>query len=231
MSYRDDEQALRSYLGDLDRQLAALDERAAELAGVDAERARLGREATRLRTELEVHAARRRPVRLDALRVAAPCKERWDDMRGDAVSRHCQRCDQPVFNLSAMSRDQAEAFLAERVGPSAGACVRFYRRADGTVMTADCAPGARRRQRGLAAAAGLLASAAAGAGLLAHGAASPTRAVDAASWLEDPPEPPPEHFTMGAVAEFELPPPPPPPPPAVETAIPACPPVQGPLPR
>jgi hypothetical protein len=58
--------------------------------------------------------------------------------------RLCAGCDRQVFNLSEMTRDEAEALLATRgIKP----CVRFYRRADGTVKTTDCAPGARRSHR------------------------------------------------------------------------------------
>ena len=79
------------------------------------------------------------------VRIGFACKERWEDMVGDERVRDCRRCDRPVFNLSAMTRAEAEAVLATRgVTP----CVRFYRRPDGTVMTRDCpigAPPARRR--------------------------------------------------------------------------------------
>ena len=66
------------------------------------------------------------------------------DMTGDNRVRVCNGCDRPVFNLSEMTRDQAEAVLATRgIKP----CVRFYRRVDGTVMTADCPTKVRRSHR------------------------------------------------------------------------------------
>ena len=75
------------------------------------------------------------PFKLAKLRIASPCKERWADMTGDERVRVCNGCERPVFNLSEMTRDQAEAVLATRgIKP----CVRFYQRVDGTVMTADC---------------------------------------------------------------------------------------------
>lgn len=58
-------------------------------------------------------------------------------MRGDDRVRFCDVCAQNVFNLSAMARDEAEWLVAEHEGKL---CVRFYRRADGTVQTEDCAP-------------------------------------------------------------------------------------------
>jgi hypothetical protein len=48
---------------------------------------------------------------------------------------------QNVYNLSAMTAEQAAALLRER---ERAPCVRLYRRWDGTVMTADCPVGVRR---------------------------------------------------------------------------------------
>jgi hypothetical protein len=56
-------------------------------------------------------------------------------MAGDEQVRFCTRCQQKVFNLSAMTAEQATTLLAQREG---ALCVRFYRRQDGTFMTADC---------------------------------------------------------------------------------------------
>jgi len=79
--------------------------------------------------------ARRVPVRLANLKVAMPCRERWDHMVGDDRVSMCDRCDKPVFNLSEMTHKEAETVLAARGVPP---CMRFFRRADGTVKTADC---------------------------------------------------------------------------------------------
>ncbi|MCB9598249.1 MAG: hypothetical protein H6719_36385 [Sandaracinaceae bacterium] len=78
-----------------------------------------------------------RRVHLDILDVKDPCEESWAAMRGDDVSRFCGMCHQNVYNLSEMDRADAERFVAEAEGR---VCVRFYRRADGTVVTSDCAP-------------------------------------------------------------------------------------------
>lgn len=86
-------------------------------------------------------------MRLENLRLGFACKERWEDMTGDEHVRACAACDRQVFNLSAMTRDEAEALLATR---GLTPCVRFYRRPDGTVMTSDCPTGTRRRSRSLA---------------------------------------------------------------------------------
>jgi hypothetical protein len=79
---------------------------------------------------------------LDNLRVAAPCDVAWDDMVGNGRVRHCDSCQNQVFNISAMSRADAEVLLRER---SENVCVRFYRRFDGTIMTRDCSVGVRLR--------------------------------------------------------------------------------------
>lgn len=73
----------------------------------------------------------------DGLRVtvASPCTESWDAMVGNARVRHCSRCDRDVFNLSALSLAEIHALLTEH---GQRPCVRFYRRKDGTMLTADC---------------------------------------------------------------------------------------------
>jgi hypothetical protein len=101
-------------------------------------------ELSNMRQHLARGGDRSAPFRLANVRIASPCKQRWADMIGDDRVRVCHGCDRPVFDLSEMTREQAEAVLAARgITP----CVRFYRRPDGTVMTADCRTGARRSRR------------------------------------------------------------------------------------
>lgn len=57
-------------------------------------------------------------------------------MVGDERVRHCAECNLNVYNLSAMTERQVHALIAERSGQRL--CTRFYRRADGTVLTQDC---------------------------------------------------------------------------------------------
>ena len=47
---------------------------------------------------------------LDGMRVASPCSAAWDEMEGDERSRFCRHCAKRVFNLSAMTREQAVAY-------------------------------------------------------------------------------------------------------------------------
>jgi len=93
---------------------------------------------------------------LDLIEIASPCTASWDEMTGDERVRHCRQCKLNVYNLSEMRREEAESFMRERTGRT---CVRFYRRADGTLLTRDCPVGVRalrqRFVRAVAALAGL----------------------------------------------------------------------------
>jgi hypothetical protein len=82
---------------------------------------------------------------LSNVKVASPCPADWDRMIGDERVRFCGQCQLNVFNLSAMTRDQAESVIA---GAEGRLCVRFYRRKDGSILTQDCPVGLRAiRQR------------------------------------------------------------------------------------
>lgn len=155
MAHRDHEPAGPPRPGDdLPAELSHLEARLAGPDGPGTDRARLIDELSRVREGLAHRADRHAPLRLADLRIASPCRERWADMVGDDRVRVCHGCDRPVFDLSEMTEEEAEAVLATRgITP----CVRFYRRADGTVMTADCPTGARRSRR-LAVVAGTVAA-------------------------------------------------------------------------
>ncbi len=77
---------------------------------------------------------------LDQIKIASPCTADWEQMQGDDRVRFCGECKKNVFNLSAMTRRDAEALLRETNG---NLCTRLYRRTDGTVLTADCPVGIR----------------------------------------------------------------------------------------
>ena len=69
------------------------------------------------------------------VQVAAPCKVDWDQMLGDDRVRFCGQCSLNVYNLSSMTRADAEALIARTEGRL---CVKFYRRFDGSIITQDC---------------------------------------------------------------------------------------------
>lgn len=114
------------------------------------------------RTLEEAQARARLPV-LDNIRVAAPCSADWAKMTGDDRVRHCGDCNKNVFDLSALTRDEAEALILEKQGRL---CVRYYQRADGTILTKDCRVGVARRRKRRLIAAGAAALLAGGGGVL-----------------------------------------------------------------
>lgn len=61
-------------------------------------------------------------------------------MIGDERVRFCGQCEINVYNLSALTRAQAENLIA---GTEGRLCVRFYRRKDGSIITQDCPVGLR----------------------------------------------------------------------------------------
>lgn len=75
---------------------------------------------------------------LNDVRIASPCTMEWKDMTGGDRVRHCAACQKNVFNLSGMKRQEALDLLRATEGKI---CARFYRRKDGTILTADCPVG------------------------------------------------------------------------------------------
>lgn len=95
------------------------------------------------------------PFELDSLRVASPCSVAWESMQGDARSRFCATCRLNVYDLSSLTREEAVELVARKEGRL---CVRFYRRADGTVLTRDCPVGLAALRRRVAALCGTAAA-------------------------------------------------------------------------
>ena len=75
---------------------------------------------------------------LDNIRVASPCPAAWDQMFGDERRRFCSESKLNVYNLSGMTRREAENLLLNSEGRL---CIRYFRQADGTVLTKDCPVG------------------------------------------------------------------------------------------
>ena len=72
------------------------------------------------------------------IRIASPCSADWNQMIGDERRRFCGECKLNVYNLSGMTRYDAENLLRVSEGRL---CVRYFQRNDGTVLTADCPVG------------------------------------------------------------------------------------------
>lgn len=75
---------------------------------------------------------------LKDLKVASPCPANWGEMYGGERKRFCGGCQMNVYNLSGMTKAEAENLI---LGSEGRLCVRFYQRADGTVITKDCPVG------------------------------------------------------------------------------------------
>lgn len=78
---------------------------------------------------------------LDEVMIAAPCNLAWDEMPGDDRVRHCTGCSKNVYNISAMTKSEAEQFLEQN---GTRECMRLYRRVDGTIVTDNCPVGLRK---------------------------------------------------------------------------------------
>ena len=61
-------------------------------------------------------------------------------MQGTSTVKHCQDCNKNVYNLSLLTRAEANNLIIEKEGKL---CVQLYKRFDGTVLTADCPKGLR----------------------------------------------------------------------------------------
>jgi len=89
--------------------------------------------------------------RIDALlgdvEVASPCTADWNGMAGDDQVRFCGLCQKNVYNFAGMTRLEIFELLATTDG---SVCGRFYKRPDGTLLTADCPIGRTERARRMA---------------------------------------------------------------------------------
>jgi hypothetical protein len=84
------------------------------------------------------------PFSLEQIEIASPCSADWNEMTGSDQVRFCGSCQLNVYNLSAMTRQQAETLFQEKEGRL---CVRLYKRQDGTVITQDCPVGLKIRHQ------------------------------------------------------------------------------------
>lgn len=201
--------ALRAYHAKLERDLAELEVRRAEQPGLAAAASEVARQLRESQALLDDHVRRRRLPMLEAAKIASPCPARWEDMVGDEHTRFCVGCQKTVFNLSALTAEEAEALLAAH--GEGGLCARLYRRPDGTVLTRDCPVGVRRkrlrgvRALGLAAAFGAAITAVADDDRACPAAvfAVPVPPVARPQRVEQAPFPF-EHFLLGAVGSAEV---------------------------
>ncbi len=213
--YRNDIGALRDRKDSLEREIAQLKQERSRLEELRSREEELERELAAVAQRLGASHAKRALPTLDQLRVASPCSASWDEMRGDERVRFCTSCAKNVYNLSAMPREDAERLLQERVGKGAEGnelCVRFYQRADGTIMTADCPVGVKKKRRKQ------LALSVAGAGVMALAATTTvSRTTVVMGGMHMPP--PDGADRVPPVMDESAPPTPPSPPPTAPTEI------------
>jgi flagella basal body P-ring formation protein FlgA len=100
-------------------------------------------------------------MQLNEIKVASPCPVAWNSMSGDNKVRFCGSCHMNVYNISDMSREEAERLIQKTEGRL---CVRYYKRKDGTILTRDCPVGLKLIKQKFAWAAGVVAAAFAGLG-------------------------------------------------------------------
>jgi len=131
--------------------LEALNARHEALSTEVAHKSRELAQAAQLLDEAKTRA--RLPV-LDNIRVATPCNADWENMLGDERVRACGDCKKNVFNISTLTRDEAQALIIEKQGKL---CVRYFQRHDGTILLKDCSIGVGRRRKRKVVAAGIAA--------------------------------------------------------------------------
>jgi len=147
-----------------------------DIEAIAARKQRLASEVEAKQRELEATARQLDKIKAKAklpvlpnIRVASPCTADWNAMTpADADServRHCGSCNKNVYNLSQMTRDEAEALILAQEGRL---CIRYYQRKDGTILLKDCtvAVANGRKRRLIAAGAAALLGSGAGAALL-----------------------------------------------------------------
>jgi len=75
---------------------------------------------------------------LDNLQIDSPCNAHWDSMSGNDEVRFCGHCDLSVYNISTMTRRDAELLVAKSNGKL---CIKYVRRSDGSLVSGDQASG------------------------------------------------------------------------------------------
>ena len=74
----------------------------------------------------------RKETILDRILIPSPCPAEWDSMTGNRRQRFCQECNKTVYNLSAMTREEAEALVARFAGRL---CARVERDTSGVTIS------------------------------------------------------------------------------------------------
>lgn len=75
---------------------------------------------------------------LNMQRPAAPCRSRWENMKGDDRVRFCSHCRLNVFDLDGLDVGSAGNLVQANDGAPGE---RLYRRPDGRLLTQNCPVG------------------------------------------------------------------------------------------
>jgi hypothetical protein len=75
-----------------------------------------------------------RLICLEQIEIEQNCPASWNRMEGNDVARFCDHCEKHVYDLSAMTRTDAERLVCEKAG---NLCAQFRRDPTGEVMTLD----------------------------------------------------------------------------------------------
>ena len=76
--------------------------------------------------------------------IASPCTVDWNTMDGDERVRVCGACKHNVYDTSKLTTRE----IVDLMAADSKACLKIYRRADGTLLTEDCPFGLRTLRRG-----------------------------------------------------------------------------------
>ncbi len=66
-----------------------------------------------------------------SLQLRFACHEDWESFDGDKRRRHCEHCDQNVYDLSALTRREATELFRHR---PPGLCVRYSHDGQGRIL-------------------------------------------------------------------------------------------------
>jgi hypothetical protein len=136
-----------TYRSDVDALAARTDALAAEVKSKT-------RELESARSLLDEAVAKSKLPVLPDIKVATPCMADWNAMTGDERVRACGSCNKNVYNLSTLTREEAESLIVEKEGRL---CVRYYQRKDGTILLKDCSIGITQKRKRRVLAAGVVA--------------------------------------------------------------------------
>ncbi|MEO8876787.1 MAG: hypothetical protein ABI461_14435 [Polyangiaceae bacterium] len=199
MPYRNDAEALEARRLEVERELGDVRSRVDQFNYLKWRQKELEKELAAIEKSRAGFATKKLPMLANA-KIASPCSADWEKMEGDDEVRFCRGCQKNVFNLSAMTAEDAEAVLQEKEGDL---CARLYRRKDGTVLTTDCSVGVRKKWVTRVAGAGVLfGGAAAAIAMSARHQRVESHLMGAVAVLESEPA------VMGSTAAPQVDPPP-----------------------